>query len=202
MGEQLGGRTFTREDRQRYRDKVHRCLDVFARMLEESRFDFETPLTGMEVELNLVDGQGHPALRNAEVLARIDDPAFVQELGRFNLEINVPPASLSGGGAAAYEEHLRTQLNAANEHAHEADAGMVMIGILLALQVNNWNEDRKDRILETKYLNSLKLDLQVDLVNLEDMIGDRNRKISSAIALLKYTPPTDTHGLIKLNNMI
>ena len=133
MGEQLGGRTFTREDRQRYRDKVHRCLDVFARMLEESRFDFETPLTGMEVELNLVDGQGHPALRNAEVLARIDDPAFVQELGRFNLEINVPPASLSGGGAAAYEEHLRTQLNAANEHAHEADAGMVMIGILPTL---------------------------------------------------------------------
>ena len=60
MGEQLGARTFTREDRQRYRDKVHRCLDVFARMLEESRFDFETPLTGMEVELNLVDADRAP----------------------------------------------------------------------------------------------------------------------------------------------
>ena len=79
---------------------------------------------------------------------------------------------------------------------------MVMIGILLALQVNNWNEDRKDRILETKYLKSLKLDLQVDLLNLEDMIADRNRKISSAIALLKYTPPTDARGLVKLDSVI
>ncbi len=103
MGEDVERHTFTRDDRQRYRDKVHRCLDVFARMLAESRFSFDHPMTGMEVELNLVDGDGRPALRNSEVLAKIDDPAFVQELGRFNLEINVPPRSLIGDGAAQYE---------------------------------------------------------------------------------------------------
>jgi len=133
MGEKLDGRTFTREDRQRYRDKVHRCLDVLARMLEESRFDFEHPLTGMEVELNIIESDGRPALRNDEVLAEIDDPAFVQELGRFNLEINVPPTALRGDGATAYESHLREQLNAANEKARSVDAGMVMIGILPTL---------------------------------------------------------------------
>src|SRR4249919_689681 len=58
MGDDIASRTFTREDRQRYRDKVHRCLDVFARMLAESRFDFETPMTGMEVELNLIEADG------------------------------------------------------------------------------------------------------------------------------------------------
>ena len=73
MGDEVANRTFTRADRQQYREKVQRCLDVLARMLAESRFDFETPLTGMEVELNLVDGDGRPALRNAEVLDRIDD---------------------------------------------------------------------------------------------------------------------------------
>jgi hypothetical protein len=133
MGEQLPGQAFTREDRQRYRDKVHRCLDVLARMLAEARFDFEQPLTGMEVELNLVEPDGRPALRNAEVLARIDDPAFVQELGKFNLEINVPPRSLIHDGALRYEADVRTQLNAANERAHQVDAGMVMIGILPTL---------------------------------------------------------------------
>ena len=107
MGEQIAGRTFTREARQRYRDKVHRCLDVLARMLEESRFDFDQPQTGMEVELNLVDEDGRPSLRNAEVLDHIGDPAFVQELGRFNLEINVPPKSLRANGADEYErEHI------------------------------------------------------------------------------------------------
>ena len=57
-------------------------------------------MTGMEVELNLVDLDGDPALRNAEVLEHIADPAFTTELGRFNLEINVPPRSLAGDGAA------------------------------------------------------------------------------------------------------
>jgi hypothetical protein len=31
---------------------------------------------------------------------------------------------------------------------------LVMIGILLALQVNNWNENRKDRIKEQRYSRS------------------------------------------------
>ena len=130
MGTGLTSRTFTREDRQRYRDKVHRCLDVFARMLAASLFDFDKPLTGMEVELNLVDADGRPAMLNESVLARIDDPAFVEELGRFNLEINVPPQSLTGDGAWRYETDVRTQLNAADIRAHEVGAGMVMIGLI------------------------------------------------------------------------
>ena len=39
MGEDVEARTFSRADRTRYREKVRRCLDVFARMLRESRFD-------------------------------------------------------------------------------------------------------------------------------------------------------------------
>ncbi len=133
MGEVISARTFSREDRQLYRDKVHRCLDVLARMLAESRFDFDRPLTGMEVELNLVDDDGRPSLRNAEVLARIDDPSFVQELGRFNLEINVPPKSLTGDGVDRYETEVREALNAAEGAVREIGAHMVTIGILPTL---------------------------------------------------------------------
>lgn len=134
MGKDLGSRTFTREDRQRYRDKVHRCLDVLAAMLHRELFEFDLPLTGMEVELNLVDGEGQPAMRNAEVLARIDNPAFVAELGRFNLEINIPPQTLMGDGAARYEQQVREQLNTAEAKAQAEADGMVMIGILPTLR--------------------------------------------------------------------
>jgi hypothetical protein len=41
MGEDVAATQFSREDRQRYRDKVKRNLDVFARMLREARFDAE-----------------------------------------------------------------------------------------------------------------------------------------------------------------
>jgi hypothetical protein len=102
MGQDVDTTEFSREDRQRYRQKVRRCLDVFARMLSESRFDFERPMTGLEIELNLVDGDCYdPAMRNAEVLERIADPAWQTELGQFNIEINVQPRRLAGDAAVS-----------------------------------------------------------------------------------------------------
>src|SRR5262245_39545921 len=107
MGEEVERVTFTREDRTRYRVKVRRCLDVFAAMLRESRFEFERPMTGLEIELNLVDDRADPAMRNAEVLAAIADPDFQTELGQFNVEVNVAPRRIAGTGLAEYEEQIR-----------------------------------------------------------------------------------------------
>ena len=42
---------------------------------------------------------------------------------------------------------------------------LVMIGILLALQVNNWNEKRKQSELETVYISRLVSDIQQDTMN-------------------------------------
>ncbi|MBO4210015.1 glutamate--cysteine ligase [Micromonospora echinofusca] len=134
MGEDVGVRTFTREDRARYREKVRRCLDVFAEMLRESRFDVDRPMTGLEIELNLVDDGYQPAMRNADVLAAIADPAFQTELGQFNVEINVAPRRLAGHGAGEFETHVRASLNSAEERARTVGAHMVMIGILPTLR--------------------------------------------------------------------
>jgi gamma-glutamyl:cysteine ligase YbdK (ATP-grasp superfamily) len=133
VGEDVRQLTFTREDRQRYREKLRGCLDVFARMLAESKFDFEHPLTGLEIEFNLVDANHDPAMRNAEVLNAIADDAFQTELGQFNIEINVRPRSLSGLAAADLEGELRASLNHAEERARAVQAHMVMIGILPTL---------------------------------------------------------------------
>ncbi|MEV4200795.1 glutamate--cysteine ligase [Micromonospora globbae] len=134
MGEEVGVRSFSREDRARYRDKVRRCLDVFAEMLREFRFDVDRPMTGLEIELNLVDDDAQPTMRNADVLAAVADPHFQTELGQFNVEINVPPRRLSGTGTAEFEEHVRASLNAAEEKARTVGAHMVMIGILPTLR--------------------------------------------------------------------
>ena len=134
MGAEVDERQFTREDRTRYREKVRRCLDVLARMLTESRFDFERPMTGLEIELNLVDWDGQPAMRNAEVLAAIADPAFQTELGRFNIEINVAPRRLGEGGFASFEKSVRDALNAADDRAKEIGAQLAMVGILPTLR--------------------------------------------------------------------
>ncbi len=141
MGQEVERREFTREDRRRYREKVRTCLDVFARMLRESRFDVERPMTGIEVELNLVDDACDPAMKNAEVLAAIEDPDFVTELGQFNLEINVAPRRLADGGVAAFEQNVRESLNAAEVKARSVGAHMVTVGILPTLQTTHMHTD-------------------------------------------------------------
>jgi hypothetical protein len=141
MGQEVDRRDFTRQDRQRYRQKVRRCLDVFARMLRESRFDFERPLTGLEIELNLVDDTGDPSMRNEEVLKAIADPDFQTELGQFNIEINVAPRRLAGKGLDEYENQVRASLNAAEEHTRGLGAHTVMIGILPTLRAEHLTHD-------------------------------------------------------------
>lgn len=133
MGEEVEQQEFTRADRTRHREKVRRCLDVFARMLREAQFDTDDPMTGMEVELNLVDEAGDPALKNAEVLEEIADPDFQTELGQFNVEINLPPAHLHDGGLQGFEQSMRRSLNDAEEKASRVGAHLVTIGILPTL---------------------------------------------------------------------
>ncbi len=133
MGEDVAAQEFSRADRTRHREKVRRCLDVFERMLREAAFDTDDPMTGLEVELNLVDEHGDPALKNAEALEAIADPAFQTELGQFNIEINVPPAKLREGGLTTFEESLRRSLNDAEEKSAAVGAHLVMIGILPTL---------------------------------------------------------------------
>ena len=61
---------------------------------------------------------------------------------------------------------------------------LVVIGILIALQINNWNENRKNSTIEQETLLSLKSDLESALVQLDIKIeqNDRYRK-NDSIAL-------------------
>ena len=130
VGQEVAARTFSREDRQRYRRKVRACLDVFARMLSEARFHPERRSFGMEVELNLTDDAGDPALVNAAALEAIADPNFQTELGQFNVEINIAPRLLEGTVFTELERDARASLNDAEERSRTVGAHMMIIGIL------------------------------------------------------------------------
>jgi gamma-glutamyl:cysteine ligase YbdK (ATP-grasp superfamily) len=130
VGQDVSGAVFSRDDRQRYRQKVRACLDVFARMLRESRFDPEQRSVGLEIELNLTDDAGDPAMLNAAALEAIADPDFQTELGRFNVEINIPPRLLEDETFGELEEGVRDSLNHAEERARTVGAHMMLIGIL------------------------------------------------------------------------
>ena len=54
---------------------------------------------------------------------------------------------------------------------------LVMVGILLALQVNNWNEQLKNNDLEREFLNGLRADLVIDSTYYSKRIQDAENYI-------------------------
>jgi hypothetical protein len=140
VGEEIKRTTYSREHRREYRQKVRLCLDVFETMLAQSRFDSDRPLTGMEIECNLVDADYQPAMSNRRVLDAIGDPAYQTELGAYNIEFNVPPRALPGHTALELEAEVRASLNDAETKANSGGAHIVMIGILPTLMPEHLNE--------------------------------------------------------------
>jgi hypothetical protein len=134
MGRDVPAITVSQQDRRAYREKVRQCLDVFARMLRESRFENEDPQLGLEIELDLVDDDALASMRNTQVLDAIADPRWATELGQFNLEINVPPRKLTGDAFSRLEDTVRSSLAHADKRAHDTGARLVMIGILPTLR--------------------------------------------------------------------
>jgi len=133
VGEEVKRTTYDRTHRREYRRKVRLCLDVFETMLAQSRFDSDRPLTGMEIECNLVDADYQPAMSNRLVLDAIANPAYQTELGAYNIEFNVPPRPLAGQTGLDLEAEVRASLNEAETRANSGGAHIVMIGILPTL---------------------------------------------------------------------
>ena len=63
---------------------------------------------------------------------------------------------------------------------------LVMIGILLALQVNNWNSNKNNRIREQVYLKSFQNDMRANLKELERVISKSGQTLSTTDSLLRY----------------
>ncbi len=175
MGRDIDAITITGEDRRRYRAKLARSLDAFARMLRESLFESGTCLVGQEIELNLVDQDGLPSMRNTDVLDVIADPAWATEVGQFNLEINVPPRSLDGDALGTLEEEIRASLNAGNGKAAETGTQLVMIGILPTLrkddvQASAMSVNERYRVLNEQIFAARGEDMRIEIDGTEQIL--------------------------------
>ena len=172
MGQQVAAKTFSREDRQRYRRKVKACLDVFARMLSEARFHPEMRSFGLEIELNLTDDAGSPALVNAAALEAIADPSFQTELGQFNVEINIPPRLLEAGVLSELEREARRSLNDAEERSRTVGAHMMLIGILPTigaehLHIESFSANPRYQLLNEQIFAARGEDLEITIIGVE-----------------------------------
>ncbi|MGC3953440.1 MAG: glutamate--cysteine ligase [Propionicimonas sp.] len=184
MGRELESATFTREQRQLYRDKVKACLDVFEQMLATRSFEFDEPMIGMEIELNLVDSDYQPKMDNAEVLAAIADPEYQTELAQFNIEFNVAPRPIDDASVLELESSLRDSLNQAERRCAEVGSHIVMIGILPTVMPETFEGDwmsanARYQALNDAFLAARGEDIRLDITG---RTGERLQRYADSLA--------------------
>ena len=62
---------------------------------------------------------------------------------------------------------------------------LAVVGILLALQINNWNDQRKGRILKNNLLNALKIEFTKNLSQLDTVLKYDSLVVNSSLEFLK-----------------
>ena len=63
---------------------------------------------------------------------------------------------------------------------------LVVIGILIALQINNWNEHRKSRLQEVNILTKLDTDLKANLIEIKGLKDMTEKRIKASHTILNY----------------
>ncbi|HKK39704.1 MAG TPA: DUF6090 family protein [Cryomorphaceae bacterium] len=76
---------------------------------------------------------------------------------------------------------------------------LVVVGILIALQINIANENRKSRNIEKTYLENIKSDLAQNLISLQLFASERVRSIQTTDSILTYFNTEKALDLVAFN---
>lgn len=141
MGREIEETEYTRSQRTRYRRDLRRNLDVFERFLDTAEFVDEGTI-GVELEMNLADAETMtPSLTSVETLSQLEGEDYVHEIGRFNLEVNLPVTHPRGDGLRVLEQQLAGSLERAEAAARELGARIVPIGHLPTIREDLYDGD-------------------------------------------------------------
>ncbi len=71
------------------------------------------------------------------------------------------------------------------------DLVIVVLGVVIGIQVSNWNAERGDRLAEAGYLGSLEEDVKSSIASLKDQIAMMERQQAARATLLDYANDAD-----------
>ncbi len=106
-------------------------------LLEHESLEDDRARIGAEQELFLVDELMRPAPRSMEILAAIDDPHFVTEIGRFNLEINLDPMEFAGDCLSRLERNITEAVERVRAAGAPIGVQPTMVGILPTIRLSD-----------------------------------------------------------------
>lgn len=131
MGQEIGEQDFSAEARAAYKVRLREETGRLKHWFDERAFDYDEGFTvGLELEAWLVDENHLPAPRNLEFLKAVADAEVVEELSKFNFEINTPPRPMGSSTFADTQRDLGEVWSRCGKVAETLDLRPVAIGIL------------------------------------------------------------------------
>jgi hypothetical protein len=157
MGQDIGQARFGQRDFRRFERNLRNETQRLHDWVEQGALSDHAAVVGLELEAWLIDRQGRPAPRNAEFLDALGCPDVVTELGRFNIELNVPPRPAAGDGLARLAADLHALWSRCAATAAALGLRVVSIGILPTLSdhdltLANLSDRARYRALNTQVL--------------------------------------------------
>jgi hypothetical protein len=134
MGQEIPRSQFSRQDFQRFRERLQQETALLADWFQKDRLASISGIGGFEIEAWLVDRASRPAPLNRVFLERLADPLVVPELSLFNIELNTPPLPLYGDTLRRMHTNLDSLWQRCQRVAGELDASVMLIGILPTLR--------------------------------------------------------------------
>jgi gamma-glutamyl:cysteine ligase YbdK (ATP-grasp superfamily) len=137
MGIEIQKTQFDSAQSEQFSARLESQLALLAELLQRPDFGIGPETIGAELELYIVDQSGRPAHINQTLLEAAQDPQLTLELNKYNLEYNLRPHELGRGGLLATEREILDKLDRLAALAAEHSAGIVPIGILPTLQIED-----------------------------------------------------------------
>ncbi|MDX1592631.1 MAG: glutamate-cysteine ligase family protein [Gammaproteobacteria bacterium] len=152
MGKEIGTSEFTPGDFLRFSRRLEEETALLSRYLASGRVLSGAERGGFELEAWLVDAAARPAPCNEVFLERLANPLVVQELARFNVELNGVPQELGGSGLRRLGEELAGTWAECGRVAATLGARLAMVGIWPAareedLVLENMSDQHRYRAL-------------------------------------------------------
>jgi len=131
MGQEVSETNFTAEHHEVFRDALRSETATLKRWFETGAFHCDPQHTvGLELEAWLMDADCLPAPENEAFLQAINDTDIVEELSKFNFEINAQPYCLAGDVLAGTRNELEARWSKCQKTAATLGLRTLTVGIL------------------------------------------------------------------------
>ncbi|HSK97213.1 MAG TPA: hypothetical protein VK891_11395 [Euzebyales bacterium] len=168
---------FGAQDDDRLRERLGQSLSALDTLLRRPGFGVGPQTLGAELELFLVDDQGHALARNVEVRDAADDPRLTLELDRFNVEANLTPVALAGTPFTALREEMDELIAAVSRAGAPFGARATAIGTLPTLDVDElgraaMTDERRYRILDHRLRTWRRQPYRIDIAGEDHLVAE------------------------------